>query len=97
MNKMYVGNLPFSVTEESLKELFQGFGEVTEVNLIIDRESGYSKGFGFVTMADKSSMIEAIKKLDGNDFEGRDLRVNEARPKEDRPSGGGGGGYNKRY
>jgi len=91
---MYVGNLPFSASEEDIKELFETFGAVQEVNLIMDRDSGRPKGFGFVEMEDKSSMIEAIKKLDGEDFQGRDLRVNEARPRENRS---GGGDFKKRY
>lgn len=92
--KVYVGNLPFSSSEDSVKDLFATCGNVSEVNLIMDRESGYPKGFGFVTMEDVDSMRKAIKELDGKEHEGRELKVNEARPRENRSfDGGGGGGY----
>lgn len=82
--RLYVGNLPWSVDEAALGELFSQFGEVTSVTLIQDRMSGRSKGFGFVELED-SAAEEAIKKLDGSELEGRKLVVNEARPMEDRP------------
>ena len=91
--KMYVGNLPWSATTEELTELFAQYGEVTDVHIPTDRESGRPRGFAFVTMGSKSDMEAAVKGVDGNDFGGRDLRVNEARPREDRGGGGGGGGY----
>ena len=88
--KMYVGNLPFQSSEDDLRALFGEYGEVTEVFIPTDRESGRPRGFAFVTMDSKSAMVNAIKALDGEDFQGRNLKVNEARPREDR---GGGGGY----
>jgi RNA recognition motif-containing protein len=91
-NKMYVGNLPFSAGEEELKEAFGQFGPVSEVNLVMDRETGRPRGFAFVSMGSKEGMEAAIRGLDGKDFGGRNLTVNEARPREDRPSFGGGGG-----
>ncbi len=89
---MYVGNLPFSAGEEELKEAFGQFGEVTDVSLVMDRETGRPRGFAFVTMGSKEAMEAAIRGLDGKDFGGRNLTVNEARPREERPSFGGGGG-----
>ncbi|MDQ8191435.1 RNA recognition motif domain-containing protein [Roseibacillus persicicus] len=89
--KMYVGNLPFSTTDDELKELFGEFGGVTDVHIPEDRESGRPRGFAFVTMDSKEAMISAIKDLDGAEFGGRNLRVNEAKPREDRGGGGGGG------
>lgn len=89
--KMYVGNIPFSVTDSELKELFGEFGEVTDVHIPEDRESGRPRGFAFVTMDSKDAMVNAIKDLDGAEFGGRNLRVNEAKPREDRGGGGGGG------
>ena len=88
---LYVGGLPYSATESSVRELFAEVGEVSTVRLIMDRETGQSKGFAFVDMADDASAQEAISKLNGAQFGGRSLVVNEARPREDR--GGGGGGY----
>ena len=90
--KMYVGNLPFSTTDDELKELFGEFGDVTDVHIPEDRESGRPRGFAFVTMGTKDAMVSAIKDLDGAEFGGRNLRVNEAKPREDRGGGGGGGG-----
>ncbi len=86
--KIYVGNMNFRTTEESLHALFSNYGEVTEVALINDRETGRPRGFAFVTMADDEAGKKAIEDLNGNDFEGRSLNVNEARPKA--PGGGGG-------
>ena len=95
--KMYVGNLPFSTTRDELNELFGEFGDVTDVHIPEDRESGRPRGFAFVTMDTKDAMVSAIKDLDGAEFGGRNLRVNEAKPREDRGGGrggnrGGGGG-----
>ena len=90
--KMYVGNIPFSTSDDELKELFGEFGEVTDVHIPEDRESGRPRGFAFVTMDTKDAMVSAIKDLDGAEFGGRNLRVNEAKPREDRGGGGGGGG-----
>ncbi len=95
--KMYVGNLPFDVTELELRDLFSAHGQVNEVAVVMDRDTGRPRGFAFVTMNAKEGMETAIKELDGKDFNGRPLSVNEARPRENRPAfgggGGGGGGY----
>ena len=94
---IYVGNLPYSATEEDVSGLFAAYGEVARVKIITDRETGRSKGFAFVTLADESQLNAAIEALNGFDFQGRDLRVNASEPKESRPrstgGGGGGGGY----
>ncbi len=84
--KLYVGNLSFRTTEASLRELFSQYGTVSSVSIITDRETGQSRGFGFVEMEDGSD--EAISALDNRDYEGRNLKVNEAKPRE---AGGGGG------
>jgi cold-inducible RNA-binding protein len=89
---LYVGGLPYSTTESAVRELFADAGEVSTVRLIMDRETGQSKGFAFVDMADDAAAQEAITKFNGYQFGGRSLVVNEARPREDR-AGGGGGGY----
>ncbi|EQC47231.1 RNA-binding protein [Bacteriovorax sp. Seq25_V] len=89
--KLYVGNLPFSATEESLLDAFSACGTVDSAKLIIDRETGRSKGFAFVEMSNDSEALEAIEKLDGQDFGGRTMRVNEAKPMEPRSGGFGGG------
>ncbi len=81
---IYVGNLPYSITEEELKAAFAGFGEVENASIITDKYSGRSKGFGFVEMPDDASAEEAIKALDGTDMQGRNVKVNQARPKTDR-------------
>jgi RNA recognition motif-containing protein len=78
--KMYVGNLPFSSTEDDLRDLFSQYGEVQSANIIYDRETGRSRGFGFVEMAEDSA-DSAMEALNGNEFGGRTLRVNEARPR----------------
>ncbi len=91
-SKMYVGNLPFSATELDVREAFSQFGDVTDIYLPMDRESGRPRGFAFVTMDTPESMTKAVEGMNGKDFMGRNLTVNEARPKEDRPAGGGGGG-----
>jgi cold-inducible RNA-binding protein len=90
--KMYVGNLPFTITEDELRDAFSAHGAVNEVALVMDRDTGRPRGFGFVTMNDKDGMEAAIRELDGKDFGGRSLTVNEARPRENRGGGGGGGG-----
>ncbi len=89
--KLYVGNLSFDTTENDLQDLFSPFGPVSEVNLISDRATGRSRGFGFVTMATPEGAQAAITGLAGKNIGGRNLTVNEARPREDRPGGGGGG------
>jgi RNA recognition motif-containing protein len=94
--KLYVGNLAYSVTDQDLKDLFSQSGAVDSVAVISDRESGQSKGFGFVEMADAGGADAAIKSLDGTEFKGRNIKVNEAKPREGGggggPRGGGGGG-----
>lgn len=87
--KLYVGNLSFDTSEARLREIFEEFGPVNSANLIIDRETGRPRGFGFVEMGDADSAKAAIEKLNGSNVDGRDLVVNEARP---RAAGGGGGG-----
>jgi cold-inducible RNA-binding protein len=89
--KLYVGNLSFDATENDLQDLFSPHGPVTEVNLMQDRVTGKARGFGFVTMETKESADAAIQALNGRDFKGRALTVNEARPRE--AGGGGGRGY----
>ena len=89
--KLYVGNLPFSATEGTISDLFAQVGAVESVKLITDRDTGRSKGFGFVEMSSDDEAQAAIDKFNGQDFEGRPLTVNEARPMT--PRGGGGGGY----
>lgn len=89
--KMYVGNLSYDVTQEELQALFEAHGAVSDVFIVKDRESGRPRGFAFVTMAEESAMDAAIEALNGADFMGRNLAINVARPREERPSGGGGG------
>ncbi|MEL7483759.1 MAG: RNA-binding protein [Planctomycetota bacterium] len=88
---MYVGNLSFDSTEGDVRALFEEFGNVASVNLISDRETGRPRGFGFVEMNDDSEANAAMTKLNGAEFQGRNLNINEARAREDR--GGGGGGF----
>ena len=90
--KLFVGNLSFDITENDLQDLFAAFGPVTEVNLMMDRATGRSRGFAFVTMATSEGAQAAIAGMSGKNVKGRDLTVNEARPREDRGGGGGGGG-----
>lgn len=94
--KLYVGNLSFDSTENDLQDLFSPFGPVSEVSLISDRATGRSRGFGFVTMATPEGAQAAITGLAGKNIGGRNLTVNEARPREDRAGGGGGGGGGRR-
>ena len=89
---IYVGNLSHSATEDDVRELFAGYGEVSSAKIILDRETRQSRGFAFVEMDDDQSGNEAIQELNGAQFMGRPLRVNEAQPRE---SGGGGGGFNR--
>jgi cold-inducible RNA-binding protein len=90
--KLYVGNLPFSATEQVLSDAFAQVGTVDTVKIITDRDTGRSKGFGFVEMATDEEAQAAIDKLNGQEFEGRALTVNEAKPMPPRDSRGGGGG-----
>jgi RNA recognition motif-containing protein len=92
--KLYVGNLAFSATDSDLREVFSQFGTVTDASILIDRTSGRSRGFGFVTMSSREEGLASIEGLNGQDVGGRRLTVNEARPMEERaPRSGGGGGY----
>ncbi len=86
--KLYVGGIPYSSTEESLKDFFSKVGEVVSASIIIDKMTGRSKGFGFVEMSTEEEAQTAIDQLHGEDFEGRTLTVDEARPKEERPARG---------
>jgi RNA recognition motif-containing protein len=87
-NRLYVGNLSFHTSEDTLRDAFGHFGEVTDVRIVTDRETGRSRGFGFVTMSDPRNASQAMSQLNGAMVDGRDLRVNEA---EERQQGGGGG------
>jgi RNA recognition motif-containing protein len=89
---IYVGNLSFNTTEEDLQKLFSPFGEITSVNIIRDKFSGESRGFGFVEMASKDAGQQAMAGLNGTELNGRNLSVNEARPRTDAKKGGSGGG-----
>lgn len=97
--KLYVGNLSFDVTEEDVRSAFEAFGTVDEINIIRDRDTGRAKGFGFVEMSSGEEAKAAIEALNGKEFKGRDMNVNEARPKSEgsrgggRRGGGGGGGF----
>ena len=86
---IYVGNLPYSIRDDELRELFAEYGAVTSAKVIMDRETNRSKGFGFVEMSDDSAAQAAIDGLNGQDNDGRPLRVNEARPRDDNRGGGG--------
>jgi len=106
---IYVGNLSFELTAEDLRQAFEAYGEVSSVNIITDKYSGQSRGFGFVEMPDKGDAETAIENLNGKDLSGREITVNEARPRTDRGggprgqgggrrgSGFGGGGGGRRY
>jgi hypothetical protein len=87
---LYVGNLPFTTTEQELTQLFGQYGTVTKAQVIMDRDTGRSRGFGFVEMS--SGADEAVAAMNGAEYQGRRLTVNEAKPREERPRGGGGGG-----
>ncbi|MFZ3229273.1 MAG: RNA-binding protein [Pseudobdellovibrio sp.] len=106
--KIYVGNLSYGVDSTALQDMFSEFGHVESANVIMDRDSGRSKGFGFVEMGSESEAQTAIQKLNGQEMSGRALNVSEAKPQEPRsggggggggrrPGGGGGGGFSKRY
>lgn len=91
MKNIYIGNLSFGASEESVRALFEVHGAVSRVNLVTDRDTGQPRGFGFVEMTNDGEAEKAIAAVNGTDFEGRTLNVNEARPKADRSSGGGFG------
>ena len=99
--KLYVGNLGYGVTSSALEELFSPFGEVRSAQVVQDRDTGRSKGFGFVEMSDDNAALAAIQSLNEKEHDGRKLTVNEARPREERGGGGrnfggGRGGYGRR-
>ena len=93
---IYVGNLSHDVSTEDLRQAFEAYGEVSSANIIKDKYSGQSRGFGFVEMPDKAEAQTAIENLNGKDFHGRQITVDEARPRTDRPRPGGQGGYRGR-
>ncbi len=97
MKNIFVGNLDFNATEESIRSLFEPYGTVEKVDVITDRDTGRSRGFAFVEMSDADAADRAIAALNGQAFGGRTLNVNEARPKADRghSGGGGGGGFSR--
>ncbi len=90
MKNLYVGNLPHSTTEAELRNLFETHGAIEKITLVTDRDTGRSRGFGFVEMANASEADKAIAALNGTDLGGRTLTINEAKPKAERPRGGGG-------
>jgi RNA recognition motif-containing protein len=94
--KLYVGNLTYSVNESDLEALFAPYGTVQSAQVIVDRDTNRPKGFGFVEMGSEAEAQAAIDGLNGHDHQGRNLTVNEAKPREDRGGGGGGGGYGGR-
>ena len=89
---IYVGNISFETSEDNLKTIFEEYGEVTSVKIVMDRETGRSRGFGFIEMSDDGQGRTAITEVNGKEFNGRNLRVNEARERSDNRSGGGGRG-----
>ena len=91
--KLYVGNLPYSVSDSDLQQMFEAHGTVQSAQVIMDRDTGRSKGFGFVEMGSDQEAQAAIDALNGKNVDGRNLTVNEAKPREDRGGGGGRGGY----
>ena len=91
--KLYVGNLSFQTSSQELEELFGGYGTVESATVVEDRETGRSRGFGFVEMSSQEEGEKAIAELNGQEVGGRELKVNEAKPREDRGGRGGGGGY----
>lgn len=95
--KLYVGNLPYTASDDILRDLFAAAGTVQSATVITDKMSGRSKGFGFVEMGSDEEAKAAIEMFNGKDYEGRNLTVNEARPKEERPRSGFGGGQRDRY
>ncbi|HEX5244300.1 MAG TPA: RNA-binding protein [Tepidisphaeraceae bacterium] len=95
-SKLYVGNLSYNATGSELEQLFAAHGNVQSAEVIADRDTGRSKGFGFVQMGSDSEAQAAIAALNGKEHDGRALTVNEAKPREDRPRSGGGGGYGNR-
>jgi cold-inducible RNA-binding protein len=98
MKKIFVGNLSFHTTEDAVRSMFAAYGTVDTVSLVTDRDTGQARGFGFVEMSNNAEADRAIAELNGRELDGRAINVNEARPKSDRGSGGGGfGGQRRRY
>jgi RNA recognition motif-containing protein len=99
VTNIYVGNLSYNATEDDLREAFSRFGDVSSVSVIKDRDTGRARGFAFVEMSDANQAAEAIENLNNTEIAGRNITVNEARPREDRGGGGGGGrrGGERRY
>jgi cold-inducible RNA-binding protein len=93
VKNIFVGNLSFNATEDSVRSMFEAYGTVSRANLVTDRETGRARGFAFVEMSNDAEGDKAIAALNGRELDGRALNINEARPKEDRGGGGGGGGY----
>ena len=91
MKNIFVGNLSFGVTEDAVRSLFEQYGTVERISIVTDRDTGRAKGFGFVEMTGDAEAERAISSLNGQDLDGRNLTINEARPKEDRGGGFGGG------
>ena len=91
--RIYVGNLPYSATDDSLRQAFEQYGSIVSANVIMDRDTGRSRGFGFVEFSSDDDGRSAISSLDGSDMDGRALRVNEAHERRGGGGGGGGGGY----
>lgn len=91
-NRLYVGNLSFNSNKESVREAFAAFGEITDVHVVSDRETGQSRGFGFVTMGTAEAAQKAMREMNGALLDGRALKVNEAEERQNRGGGGGGGG-----
>ena len=94
---IYIGNMSFDTTEEQLREAFQAFGEVTSAKVIMDRDSNRPKGFAFVEMSSKDDAMSAISGLNGKELDGRELKVNEAKPRTDSGNRGGGSNYRNNY
>ena len=97
MKNLYVGNLPHSTTEAELRTVFEAHGAVEKVSVVTDRETGRSRGFGFVEMTNPAEADKAIAALNGTELSGRALKINEAQPKTDRPKSGFGGGGGKKF
>ena len=95
--KIYVGNLPYSMLDDALQQQFARFGQVASAKVMIDRDTGRSKGFGFVEMHSGDEAQAAIRGMNGQSFDGRDIVVNEARPRDERPGGSGGGRERRGY
>jgi RNA recognition motif-containing protein len=92
MKNIYVGNLSYDATEDSVRSMFEAYGPVDRVSIVTDRDTGQPRGFAFVEMSDDDAASKAMEGLNGTKMGGRNLNINEARPKESRPRGGGGGG-----